>query len=377
MVSREKRALLLALVLGPALWWVGLPACLAEGVPLKFVTARSFPVGSGDWTYVRAIASADLDGDGRVDIVTASGRPNEVSILPGRSGRTFRAAVNIPVEFLIGYWMVPADFDGDGDIDLVVQDRVTTEQRRETRCIVLLENEGDFRFSERSRYVVPGEGWEFQPADIDADGRLDVLVPVFNSSEFEVLLGHGDGTFEEAFPIEVPGMTRLRRVVAGDLDGDGLEDLVVTGAADTWLVGVMRNLGSGAFAAPDLYEAGPIPVTVRIADIDRDGDGDIVAASLDSVGIGLLYNDGAGRFGGLRMLGGVYSPGRVELGDVNGDGWLDICATGGAFYLGTGRTVCGAGDVRRWRGGRGPHGGGLRWRRALGRRHGAVPLRRA
>ncbi|MBN1442442.1 MAG: VCBS repeat-containing protein [Planctomycetes bacterium] len=259
-----------ALLLAVAAGWpvTGLAAECDAQPPLVFPTYRSFALRSTHSSIAVALAAEDFDDDGFVDIAAACGAPGEISILPGAGGRSFAAPVHIPMDFRVGYELAAADFDGDGDPDLAALNYSPEPEYRE---VLMLRNEGGFAFSITGTYRIPDHGWQFVVADADLDGALDLLVPVWDTSDVMLLRGDGAGRFADGLRIGVEPIGRLRRIAAGDLDGDGWPDLVVTGATERWLVGVMRSLGAGGFAPPVLYDAGRRPASVEIADLDLDG----------------------------------------------------------------------------------------------------------
>jgi hypothetical protein len=129
--------------------------------------------------------------------------------------------------------------------------------------------------------------------DLNGDGKPDL---VSASSTVQISLNAGDGTF--AAPRAAgTGWPQTMAAALGDVNGDHKPDLVVTftnGAAGT--VGVLLN-GGGTFSPSVTYAVGGTPGMLALGDIDGDGDLDLVTADPQSYGINVLLNQGGGKFG--------------------------------------------------------------------------------
>jgi hypothetical protein len=186
-----------------------------------FRPAQFYPIASA-----QAVAVGDFNGDGKLDVVVATGRSDTAIVLLGNGDGTLQPAQGYAYGPALdgGLGMVVADFNGDGKLDVVMG---TT---------VLLGN-GDGTFG-AARTVGPGSG-SVAVADFNHDGKLDI-VSVDSQSTY-VALGNGDGTFGAALNVGPGG----KSVAVGDFNGDGFADLAVTGtgpgAADPGLVDVFIN----------------------------------------------------------------------------------------------------------------------------------------
>jgi hypothetical protein len=180
--------------------------------------------------------------------------------------------------------VVSADLDGDGDVDLV-----TANSRSDT--VTVLRNNGDGTFAAGVAYAVGSSPASVTSADLDDDGDVDLMTANFNSNNVTVLHNNGDSTFAVGVAYAV-GFGPLS-VTSADLDGDGNADLV-TANFDSYTVTVLRNSGNGTFAAGVAYAVGSVPNSVTAADLDGDGDVDLVTASSWSNSVTVLLNGGSG-----------------------------------------------------------------------------------
>ena len=274
-----------------------------------------------------SIASADFDADGNADVAILNGFASDesdrssVSIFLGNGDGTFADATTHRVGTFPEKIAV-ADFNGDGDADLA-----TTDLFSDTVSVCLGNGDGTFAAAES---VMVAEGPSgLSVGDFDADGAIDLVVTLDLAvpGEVVVLLGDGSGGFEAQTPTLAVGDTPLS-VAVGDLNGDGAEDLAVPNwGEDT--ISVFFGNGDGSFDAGPLLVAGLLAGDAVIADLDADGANDIV--SLDGLGSenadGLLVvipGNGDGTFGEIAIFEVGSTPGALAVGDLNGDGGLDV-----------------------------------------------------
>jgi hypothetical protein len=171
-----------------------------------------------------------------------------------------------------------ADLDGDGHVDLVAN-----ASGGSVGVSVLL-NQGDGTFGTYVRYNA-GASYSMTTADLDGDGHPD-LVAVDGSKSVWVLINRGDGTFG-AYAVYGTGASATS-VTTADLDGDGDLDLITTGSA--WGACVLLNQGDGTFGPNVGYEVGGGPWSVTCADLDGDGDMDLATANSISNTVSVLLN---------------------------------------------------------------------------------------
>jgi hypothetical protein len=299
----------LLVALGVALVFVA--AAAAAGSAPIFQQYQQFAVGS----LPDSVAIADLDRDGRPDLVTANHEGNSVSVLLGNGGGTFQARQDYatgsgPVSVAAG------DLNGDGNPDIVTVN--------ETDVSVLLGN-GDGTVQAANDYPTGSMPDAVAVGDLNGDGRPDIVTANLNGGSVSVLLGNGDGTFQvnhDYATAPYPGS-----VAVGDLNGDGRPDIVTANLYGDSVSALLGN-GDGTFQANHDYATGSGPNAVAVGDMNGDGRADVVTANLygGSVSVLLANTDGTLQAKHDYATGDRYSL-SVAVGDLNADGRPDVVAS--------------------------------------------------
>jgi hypothetical protein len=305
-------------------------------------------LGNGDGTFLpanvydsgglraEAVAIADVNGDGKPDIVVANG-DGTVGVLLGHGDGTFQPAVVYVsgAEAATPTSLAVADVNGDGIPDLLVANWCGDANCDGTVSVLLGNGDGTFQtavaYSSGGRYAQ-----SVAVADVNHDGKPDLLVANYcagNCSTFvggvAVLLGNGDGGFQAAISYDTSGKA-ANSVAVADVNRDGNMDLVVSN--EYGAVGVLLGNGDGTFQAAVVYGSGGfIPKTVAVADVNGDGRPDILVTNecivyTDCDGaIGVLAGNGDGTFQAAAVyFSGGYDASGIAVGDVNGDGKPDL-----------------------------------------------------
>lgn len=266
------------------------------------------------------VALADLNGDGHTDAVVAAAR---LHVLLGDGTGALREAGTVdggpnPAGISVG------DANGDGIPDLAVANHDT-----EHVTVLLGDGAGGFRPAPGSPLsgMVDPHPHATLLADLDDDGRADLLVDHRSGHGVVVLRGVGDGAFEQPGTLIPVGGDPYRGMVLADVNGDGRLDLLTPNER---AVGVRLAAAWDAFAfeeAPSVPAPGPF--AIGVADLTGDGSLDLVVASENDGFVRLFPGDGAGGFGAATdSVAIARSQGQaVATGDVNGDGVDDAVVT--------------------------------------------------
>jgi hypothetical protein len=339
----------LDLVVGNECASSGCPDGAAVGVLLgkgdgTFLAAVTYHSGGSSGPYFPvSIAIADVNGDHKPDVVVANGGSNTVGVLLGNGDGTFQPAVTYGSGEFYPVSVAIADLNGDGKPDIVVANwcgPVTCDG-----SVGVLLGIGDGTFSPAVTYSSGGlYGLSVAVADVNGDGKPDLLVANGCASSklcgtkgaVAVLLGNGDGTFQSAIEYLSGGAYPYSLKVA-DLNGDGKLD-VVAANSDDGNVGVLLGNGNGTFQKAVTYSSGDyyirvdLSTSVAVADVNGDGHPDLLLTTQNAGANGnnpgevaLLLGNGDGTFqGAVNYPSGGYQLRGVAVGDVNGDGRPDV-----------------------------------------------------
>lgn len=286
---------------------------------------------------------ADINGDGRADLITDRSE-SRVLVLTADASGTFQLHAEYDLSGSVRD-VAAADFDGDGVVDLAA---VTPSQGG----VAVLIGCGDGTFGEGLEYSQSGSPSDVAVGDLNGDGHLDVVSANGSDHTVSVRLGHGDGGLGPDREFHVgpnPGAVAL-----GDFNHDGVLDVVAThrdpdsnNPHQFDSVSVAFGLGDGSFGTPtELYVQG-VPVSVRAADVNGDGVDDIVTANARASfydPLSVLLSNGDRTFQtDSSWRAGTADPTDLAVGDVNNDGWADIVTVTGTDTTGTVSVALGRG----------------------------------
>ncbi|GAA4038977.1 hypothetical protein GCM10022409_25800 [Hymenobacter glaciei] len=306
--------------------------------PATFAAVSTYPIGAS--TRPTSVAVADVNGDGRPDIVTANFTDNTAGVLLGQAGGSFAAVIT----YSTGAGSQPfdvavADMNGDGRLDIV-----TANFASDNAGVLLGQAGGGFAavstyptgpFSRPSGVAL---------ADVNSDGRLDIVTANYNTDDIGVLLGQAGGGFAAVSTYPAGSSSAPYSVAVADVNGDGRPDIATANGGSS-TAGVLLGQAGGGFAAVSTYPvgAGSRPTSVALADVSGDGRLDIVTANYTSDNIGVLHGQAGGGFAAVSTYstGASTLPTDVAVADVNSDGRLDIVTANyyPSTYNGGGSTV--------------------------------------
>ncbi len=270
-----------------------------------------------------AVAAADFNDDGIVDVAVAS-KTDVVSILASRADSDFEQHVDYPAGAGVPFAVVAGNLNGDAHVDLAVAG---------SGASAILVNRGDGTFAAPVTFTLSGSVTSLGAADIEGDGQLDLVAGFRDVGKVAVLRSHRSSDFRAAVEDHgnlFPSTTSW----ADDFDGDGDVDVALL-VVRTNNVSIVWNTEGETRTIPFLsatFDAASEPHTVDIGDINGDGHLDIVTGNNDNaVALSAFVNRGDGSFFDAVEYVIAENPLRVELADVDDDGDLDLAATDGIF----------------------------------------------
>jgi len=348
-------------------------------------------LGNGDGTFQTptsviaasgSLASADVNGDGKLDLVF-QGDPTLAQIYMGNGDGTFSNASNYVLTVPSSIYGYPtsggpiaiADFNGDGKLDVAIGGYSLLGNGNGTlraiplsatpsavglgvtgvfdkssslpgvaveagTSLYILKNNGDGTLSMSHTYTLQIQGYQIFAADLNGDGTVDLLVLNYDSTTLQAgysfLAGDGDGSFQAPafYPLNING-----HAVLADLNHDKKLDLAIE--ENNQSVGILLGNGDGTFSSPVSYftDGAGIPV---VADFNGDGNLDIASyVGTNPVQTSILYGNGDGTFKPAVFPPSLSGFGVAYTADLNNDGKADLISSGqvalgngdGAFAL--------------------------------------------
>src|SRR5690554_6230573 len=268
------------------------------------------------------VVAADLDNDGHIDVLASASNTGEIvwyENLDGQGGFSARKTIDIIPRTIS---VIAADVDGDGDMDII---GVSVDQG-----LFWFENmDGNGNFSDKKIIDSQISSRSVVAVDFDGDGDLDILINGHTNYEvswYENL--DGLGNFGPKQIVDGTGMY-ANMVAAGDITGDGAMDIVFASNADNEVAWFENLDGLGNFGPKHVLSNNVIGATaVYIADLDNDGDMDVLATSVEVYGGEVVWFenlDGQGNFSEKKVISTeVMSPYSAIAADIDGDGDMDV-----------------------------------------------------
>ena len=291
----------------------------------KFVDHRDYLAADGP----HGMATADLNGDGVLDLVLDDGNTSGVSVLLGNRDGSFQPFALFDCGCAFPVDVAVADFNGDGKNDVA-------ETSSSGVSILLGDGAGNLG---TPRVLTAGVAPDrIVAADLNGDRKIDLAVTNLGSNTVSIFLGRGDGTFGAAKNITV-GMGP-DGIAAGDFNGDGKLDLAVanSGMAEGQNRGPNANTlaillgdGNGGVSSTTFIPTEKTPQQVLVQDLNNDNKLDVLVSTFTRGDVSELLGNGDGTFQAARIFHAGTRADAMRLADFNADGKDDLLVTNGSL----------------------------------------------
>ena len=304
-----------------------------DSVP-SYAAQQTFAVGNAP----AAVKAVDVNGDGIPDLIVTNLQDKTVSVLlntttPGAMTASFSAQSTYAVGSYAESVQI-VDMNGDGMPDLIVGDYA--DYTVSILINTMAPGDATPSFAAQQFFLVVGGPYMVAIADVNGDGVPDLIATNYDSDTISVLLNTtvpGSATMSFTAPQDFLVGNNPNSVIAADINGDGLPDLIATNESDNTVSVLVNTTPNGAmtpsFADQQTFATGNIPQRIRAVDIDGDGALDLVVVNYNDNDISVLLNtttvgDSTVAFAAQETFAVGNSPECLAIADVNGDGKLDV-----------------------------------------------------
>lgn len=276
-------------------------------------------VGYASTTNPQALVSADVNGDGKIDLAVANYGSDNVSILLGNGTGGFTAATYFPVgDGPVA--ILSEDFNKDGKKDLAL-----TNMLGNSVSILLGNGTGGFILD--TTIAVGENPFSIIHADFNTDGKIDLAVGNYQSSNVSILMGDGLGGFTAS---AFASTFHLRALTSSDFNTDGKPDLAVVGVSGNF-GSIYLGDGVGNFTANGTFPLHNPAYIILSSDFNGDGKADL-SVPIDGYHLSILLGNGSGGFAPATDVivdSAGYGYTSADMADFNLDGKLDfvLCHT--------------------------------------------------
>jgi Concanavalin A-like lectin/glucanases superfamily/FG-GAP-like repeat len=284
-----------------------------------FVLSGTYPVGG----YPSPVITADVNKDGKTDLISVNGLDSSLSVLTNNGSGGFVLAgtyhvSNPPTS------VVAADVNGDGNVDLISANWGGGGSGGVGTTLTVLTNNGTGGFAVASSPIVDNLPFSVTAADVNGNGKIDLICASWGNNILSVLTNNGSGGFVLSCTNVVGN--EPRSVIAADVNGDGKVDLICanTGNGSGNTLTVLTNNGNGRFTLSSSPVVGRGAIAVAAADVNGDGWVDLISANNGDSTLSVLTNNGSGGFVLATNLSVGSGPNAVTAADLNGDEKVDL-----------------------------------------------------
>lgn len=295
--------------------------------PMVYATSGTLTVASevAIGSIGAFLVSADFNGDGNLDIAASGYTTSDtISVFLGNGDGTFTAFDTTATTGTEPFTIITADFNGNGNSDLAVNNTGDG-------TLSILLGQGDGTFVDSGEKPSSKAGLAFpSTSDFNGDGILDIAVT--GETTVLVYLGDGDGTFDigGVITVTLPAESSIQGITPADFNDDGIIDLAASNGNDNDQLLILIGAGDGTFEVQsDKPSTGVGPGLIVATDFDGDGVVDLAVANFNG-GAGntltFLLGNGDGTFSEASgsPLTTEVSPLILTAADLTGDGFVDI-----------------------------------------------------
>jgi hypothetical protein len=302
----------------------------AGDTTLSFAAQQTFATGAGP----ASIVTADLNGDGKPDVIAANYSSNTVSVMLSTTASS-AATVNFSAQQTFASGSVPyavtsADINGDG-----VSDLITANDIGNSVSVLLnttVPGAATPSFAAQQTFATGVNPQALTAVDLNGDGRPDLVTTNYAANNVSVLLNTtvaGAATPSFATQKTFATGTTPVAITTADINGDGKPDLLVANQGAATVSVLLNTTAAGAttpsFAAQQTFATGSLPYSVAAADLNGDGEPDLIVANYSSNTVSVLLNTTAPgattpSFAPQQTFATGTHPISVTAADVNGDG---------------------------------------------------------
>ncbi|CAF3755537.1 unnamed protein product [Rotaria sp. Silwood1] len=278
---------------------------------------------TGTDSYPYAVAISDMNNDNRLDLIIANSGTNNIGILFGFNYTSFRRQTTYSSEDSLGPWgIITDDFNNDNYLDIAA-----TFFNSNNIGVLLGYGNGSFGI-----VIIHPTGNGSAPQslaayDFNNDGVLDIVVANYGTNNIVSLLGYGNGSFATIGTYSTGQNSRPYAVIIIDINDDGRMDIIVANYG-TSNIGILFGCGNFNFTTMVTYSTGNNsgPDSIVVSDFNNDGSLDIAVANYFTSNIGIFIGLGNGSFKSevIYSSGDLSFPVWITVGDFNNDSRIDI-----------------------------------------------------